>query len=210
MLAGGVVGPAFLVQRGLRQGEELPPVRGDGQAFESLVVGAAGLGVRGDEGAVRFVDRRGVGAEGYGAVASRQVCGRRLDRGEYAAGGGDVVDVRPVFVADPEGAVGGKDKAFAVDGYTLTPRTRTAEAIAGIIRGGEEGETVESKPSLRVCFETCCRLAAWVSEEDAVKVFETEIGRRGSRGRAFRRRREGDGKFVDPVLVVEGTLGVPT
>lgn len=64
-------------------------------------------------------------------------CGWGLDRGEEGAGCGEVVDIGPVFVADPVAAVVGKDETFGVDSDTVTAGAGLAKAVAGIGCCGE-------------------------------------------------------------------------
>lgn len=75
----GVIGPAVVDECGLHERVQCFAVWGDGEAFEPLVVGAAGLWVRGYDGAGGVVDWGAVGGEGDAVVAAREVGGWGLD-----------------------------------------------------------------------------------------------------------------------------------
>ena len=110
-----------------------------------MVVIAAGLRVFG--GYIRgfvCVDGRRVGAEGDGVVAAGKICLGRLDRGDHAAGRGEMVDVWAVFVAYPECALRTEDKAFAVYTHTFTAWAGLAKAIPCVGCCGKEGEAWEA------------------------------------------------------------------
>lgn len=73
LAAVGLLGAAFLVEGGSQEGVEGGAVVGDGEAFEALVVVAAGFGVGGDDFAGGVVAGRGVGGEADGVVAAGEV-----------------------------------------------------------------------------------------------------------------------------------------
>ena len=66
----------------------------------------------------------------------RDDCGGGADGGEHGACGREVVDVRAVFVGDPEGAVGGQDEAFGVDGHARAAGAGGTEAVAEVVGDG--------------------------------------------------------------------------
>ncbi len=108
MAAERVVGAAVLDEGGLGQCVEGFAVGGGGEAFETLVVGAAGFRVLGVEFPIGVVDWWTVCAEGDGVIAGREEGGRGLDGGEEFAGAGEVVDIGAIFVADPVAPITGE------------------------------------------------------------------------------------------------------
>lgn len=209
LAAVGVVGPAVVDECGLQERVERFAVRGDCETFEPLVVGAAGLRICGYGDAGGVVDRGAVGGEGDATVAARQVGGWGLDGGEEGSRGGEVVDVRAVFVADPVGAIFGEDETFGVEACAVAAGARLAEAVACVGCCGEEGVAGDGEATLDVGIETGGRGAGGVGQEGCGFVLEEEVRWRGFGEGGIGGRGEGDGEFVDAVLVIEGALGVP-
>lgn len=132
LAAVGLLGAAFLVEGGLQEGVEGGAVVGDSEAFEALVVVAAGLGVGGEHFAGGVVAGRGVGGEADGGVAAGDVGLGGADGELHFAVAAEFVDVGAVLVADPEGAVAVEDEAFAVDGDGFASWAGAAEAISHV------------------------------------------------------------------------------
>ena len=82
----------------MHEGVEGSAVARHCEAFETLVVVAAGDCVGGDDGFVRVVYWWGVGAEAYAAVAAGDVCFWGHDCLLHSAGWREFVDVGTVFV----------------------------------------------------------------------------------------------------------------
>ena len=82
----------------MHEGVEGSAIASHCESFETLVVVAAGDGVGGDDGFVRVVYWRGVGAEAYAAVAVGNVGFWGHDCLLHSAGWRELVDVRTVFV----------------------------------------------------------------------------------------------------------------
>lgn len=139
----------------------------------------------------------------------REVGRGRLDGGEELSGSGEVVDVGTVFVADPVGAICGEDKSFGIKACTVAARAGLAKAVPGVGCCGEEGKAGDGEATLGVGIETSGRGTSGVGEESCGFICEEEVRWGGMGDGGVGSRGEGDGEYMDAVLVVEGALGVP-
>ena len=207
--AGRVIRSTFLIERGLHEGEELFAGARDGEAFEALIVVAAGRCIGWGNGFVQIIDWGGVGGKGEGVVAVGEVGRRGLDCEFHFARAGEFVDVGAVFVGNEEAAVRGEDEAFAVDRDAFAAGPGAAEAVAFVGGDWKLGEAGVGYRARDVGIKARGWGAVGAGEEDGVLVGELEIwgGRMlcgGGVGEG-----EGECKFVDAVLVVQSAFGIP-
>ena len=205
----GVIGPAFLVECGLHERVQRLAVSGESQAFEALVIVSSCLRVCGDDRPVEIIDRRGISAEAYAPVAMRDIRRGRHNRLQHPSLRREPVDIRPVFVGDPERAIAIECQSFGVDGDASPTRAGAAESIACESCGGEDREPGELQASCGIGVEAGGGVAVRAGEEDGVEVLELEVGRGRVGDCSGRGRGKGDEDFLDAVLVVQCTLGIP-
>ena len=143
----GAAGAAILTGSGLEEREERLAVGGERQSFEALVVLAADRRVEGRGSGL--VGCRIIGGERISPGALRDESGRRADRGLQDAGGGELINVGTVFVADVQGAIGqtydalGVEREAAVEALGQhgqgTGRAAQAGGAGGGVESGERG-----------------------------------------------------------------------
>ena len=204
-----VRGAAVLIQSGLEQGIEGLPVRGKGEAFETLVVRTAGDGIFGIDDLVGVVRGRRVGREGNAAIAARDQSVRRSNGGEHCAGRTEVVYVGSIFVADPERAVRGENKPFGVQRDSRSAGAAAAEAVAIVVGDRQRREAGGGLIACDVGVEASDRDISRSRQQDGVLVGNIKVWRgrilSGSRGLWGER----DGELVDSILVVQGAFRIP-
>lgn len=127
----------------------------------------------------------------------------RLDDDVHLPAQVEVIDKRPVLIANPESVVP-EHQRFRIQGNPRASAAGPPEAVASEFGSWEIREAGERQGSGRV--EARNRIAGRVGEEDRVKVVELEVGRGGGGGECGR---EGDLEFVHTGLVCDCALGVP-
>lgn len=130
-------------------------------------------------------------------------CSRWFDGGVHLPGLVEMVDKRPVLIANPESVIP-KNQGLRIQRHPRSSGTGAPEAVTGEFGSWEIRETGEREGGGRI--EAGKRVAGWVGEEDGVEVVELEVGRGGSSGEGGG---EADLEFVDAGLVGGCALGVP-
>lgn len=121
-----------------------------------------------------------------------------------------MVYVRPVFIRHPEPAIGSERQAFAVNGNMSPAGSRAAKPITCKGSNGQDWEAGICDRPKDVGVKAGCRGAIGTGEEDGVLVGELEVWSRWICKGSVRLGRQGDGEFVDAVLVIESSFRVPT
>jgi hypothetical protein len=168
---------ALLVNGGLQQDIEVALIARDGQAFEALIVLAAGRIIRRDDiiaGTIVDVMRGRVSREGLAAIAHGNDGVGGPDSGEHLAGGREVIHIRGILIRDPEAAVIVEDQAFVIEGNPLAEDglVATTEAISGICGDGEIREAGVREVAAAISVETGAGCAIGAVEEHRVFVSE--------------------------------------
>ena len=206
----GVLRAAFLIQGGLHERVEGVAVGADGQAFEALIVVTSALGIFRVGHGVGIINRWGIGVETDTPVPAREYRGGGLDGGQHLPFGGEVIDVRPVLVADPIPAILGQDESFAVERDPLSTSAWSTKSIAGIRGLWQQWEAGEMSATFNVWVQAGHGVALGVAQQDGVEVLELNVGWRRISDRGGVVQRERDPNLVDPVLEIDGPLGVPS
>lgn len=120
-----------------------------------------------------------------------------------------MIDIWPIFIRHPEAAIASECKTFSVDGNIPTARTRAPKTVTCECGNRQDREAGIGDGPEDIGVETGCRGAIGSCEENGVFVGDLEVGSGWFCERSVGRGRQGDGKLVDPVLVVEGSFRIP-
>ena len=120
-----------------------------------------------------------------------------------------MVDIRPILIRHPEPAIRSERKAFAIHGNALPARAGTAKTITLICSDGQDGETGVCDRTKSVGVKPSRWGPIRTGEENGVFVRELEVRSRWISERSVRLGCQSNAEFMDTVLVVESSLGVP-
>src|ERR1700760_2340267 len=110
-------------------------------------------------------------------IPERDECVGWTDGPDHFAFGVEIIDVRAILIANPEGTVVAKEYSFTVDGDAIATLALASKAIASVRdtwkreRNARELQIWTSD----IGVQTTSRCSRWVSEQDGVQVIQFEV-----------------------------------